>query len=243
MLMLLETPYHNIQTTNLMRRPPFFSTNFNCKWNVSRRPQSTVERLSSHGRNSPRGQPTIEFKHQLLLQGQFDLRNYAIRHSYTYNRWLKVATFIIRKDSNSSKMHRLRVIHLYEADLNLLLGVKWRSLFHHCIDHSLLNAGQFGGLPGRDATTSVFLEELQWETTRASRHSLLCMDFDAASCCDRIISSIASLAVKIFRQHKALFFIYATFLRRAKYVLKTKLGLSDEGFGHINFFTQHLTDD
>jgi hypothetical protein len=50
-----------------------------------------------------------------------------------------VATFMIRKDFNSSKIHRLMVIHLYEADLNLLLGVKWRSLIHHCIDNAMLN--------------------------------------------------------------------------------------------------------
>jgi hypothetical protein len=32
-----------------------------------------------------------------------------------------------------------------------------------------LNPGQVGGLPGKDAMTPIFLEELQWETTRASR--------------------------------------------------------------------------
>ena len=102
-------------------------------------------------------EPTLESKRQLLLQSQLDLLNYAIRHSYTYSRWHKVATFMIRKDLDSSKIHRLRVIHLYEADLNLLLGVKWRSLVHHCIDNNLLNPGQFGGLPGRDAMTPVFI--------------------------------------------------------------------------------------
>jgi hypothetical protein len=147
---------------------------------------------------------TLMSKRQLLLQGQLDLLNYAIRHSYTYNRWKKVATFMIRKDSDSSKVHRLRVIHLYEADLNLLLGVKWRSLIHHCTDHSLLNSGRFGGLPGRDAMTPIFLEELQWETSRASRGSLLRMDFYASSCYDRIIPSIVSLAARSYGQHKAL---------------------------------------
>jgi hypothetical protein len=108
-------------------------------------------------------------KRKQLLQGQLDLLNYAIRHSYSYKRWHKVATFMIRKDPQASKIHRLRVIHMCEADLNLLLGVKWRSLTHHCMDNDLLHHGQFGGLPGR----SVFLEELQWETARASRRSLL----------------------------------------------------------------------
>jgi hypothetical protein len=112
--------------------------------------------------------------------------------------------------------------------------VKWRSLTHHCIDNALLNPGQFGGIPGKDAMTPVFLEELQWETTRASRKTLLRMDFDASSCYDRIIPSIASLASRSFGQHQTLCFIHATFLRQAKYKLKTKLGLSDEDYSHCH---------
>jgi hypothetical protein len=119
--------------------------------------------------NSPRELQTTESMRQHLLRGQLNLLNYAIKHSYCYERWKKVVTFMIRKDQNSSRIHRPRVIHLYEADLNLLLGVKWRSLTHHCIDNALLNRGEFGGLPGKDAMTPVFLEELQWERTRASR--------------------------------------------------------------------------
>jgi hypothetical protein len=84
--------------------------------------------------------------------------------------------------------------------------------------------GQFSGLPGRDAMTPVFLEELQRETNRASCRSLLRMDFDASSCYDRIIPRIASLAARSFGQHQALCFIHATFLRQARYILKTKLG-------------------
>jgi hypothetical protein len=55
---------------------------------------------------------TLESKRQLLLKGQLDLLNYAIRHSYTYSRWKKVATLMIRKASDSSKVHRLRVMHV-----------------------------------------------------------------------------------------------------------------------------------
>jgi hypothetical protein len=96
----------------------------------------------------------------------------------------------------------------------------------------MFNPGQFGGLPGRDTMTLIFLEEQQWETTRASRLSLLRMDFDASSCYDRMLPSIASLAARSFGQHQALSFINATFLRQAKYFLKTKFGLSDEEFSH-----------
>jgi hypothetical protein len=111
--------------------------------------------------NSPRELQTTESMRQHLLKGQLDLLNYSIKHSYYYEHWKKVATFMIRKDQNSSRIHRLRVIRLYEADLNLLLGVKWRSLSHHCIDNALLNPGQFGGLPGKDAMKNYNGKQLE----------------------------------------------------------------------------------
>ncbi|KAG7359838.1 hypothetical protein IV203_034936 [Nitzschia inconspicua] len=83
-----------------------------------------------------------------------------------------------------------------------------------------------------DATTPVFLEELQWEISRASRRSLLRMDFEATSCYDRIIPNIANLAGRSFGQHRALCFLHAKFLEDAQYILKTKLGLSEEAYSH-----------
>jgi hypothetical protein len=136
------------------------------------------------------GVVTLEYKRQLLLQDQLDLLNHTIRHCYISFGWQKITTITIRKDPHSSKIHRVRVFHLYDADLNLRLRVKWRSLTHHSVDYSLLHPG---GLPGWDAATPVFLEELQWKTSRASRRSLSRMDFDASSCFDRIIPTIASL--------------------------------------------------
>ncbi|KAG7343901.1 hypothetical protein IV203_021909 [Nitzschia inconspicua] len=132
--------------------------------------------------------PPCEDLRNDLVQGQLQLINYAIKHSYCYTRWTKVATFIIQKEPGNTK---------------------------------------FGGLPGRDATTPVFLEELQWEILRASRKSLLRMDFDATSCYDRIIPNITSLAGRSFGQHRTLCFLHANFLEEAQYILKTKLGLSN----------------
>jgi hypothetical protein len=45
----------------------------------------------------------------------------------------------------------VRVIHIYEADFNLLLAVKWHQLLHHADTKGLLNPGQFGGRPSCEA--------------------------------------------------------------------------------------------
>jgi exonuclease III len=174
----------------------------------------------------------LERHREKMLEAQITLINHAIAQKHVFERWKKVANFMIFKEPGNTKIHRLRVIHLYEADLNFILGVKWRALTHHGIDNHLFSPWQFGGLPGRDALTPVFLEDIQLEISRASNTTLCCTDFDATSCYDRIIPSIASLAGRSFGQNQVLCFVHAKFLAEAKYLLKTKLGISEEVFSH-----------
>jgi hypothetical protein len=46
---------------------------------------------------------------------------------------------MLEKEPGNPKIHCLRVIHLYEADYNLILGIKWQALVHHCKDNKLLH--------------------------------------------------------------------------------------------------------
>jgi hypothetical protein len=175
----------------------------------------------------------LESYQKKMLDAQINLINHAITgRKHVFEHWKKVANFMIFKEPGNTKIHRLRVIHLYEADLNLILGVKWRALTHHGIDNHLFSPWQFGGLPGRDALTPVFLEDIQLEISRASNTTLCCTNFDSTSCYDRIIPSIASLAGRSFGQHQSLCFVHVRFLAEAKYLLKTKPGISEEAFSH-----------
>jgi hypothetical protein len=64
---------------------------------------------------------------------------------------------MIQKEPGNSKLHRLRVIHIYEADYNLILGLKWREMMHAAEDESLLNDGQYGSRPNRSAHDPVYV--------------------------------------------------------------------------------------
>jgi hypothetical protein len=70
---------------------------------------------------------------------------------------------MILKEPGNTKIHCLRVIHIYEADDNLLLGVKWRQLLHQAKDQGLINDGCYGSRPGREARIVVFMEIMQME--------------------------------------------------------------------------------
>jgi hypothetical protein len=162
---------------------------------------------------------SINAKREAIPQFHIDLVNYVVSKQYTLDRWLKIVNVMLLKEPGNMKVHRLRVIHLYEADLTMLLGIKWRQLAHHVIDNQLLNGNQFGCLPGREALTPAFMEELQWEIARSSRRSLLRSDFDATSCFDRIIPSIASLVSRSYGMHRTLCILHKRFLEDAKCLL------------------------
>ena len=115
----------------------------------------------------------LDAKQQELFQAHLSLLNYALRWGYSFTRWKTVVNVMIQKDKNNTKIHRLRVIHIYEADYNLLLGLKWRELLYHAEDNNLLHHGQFGSRPQRSAPDLVLLEELMTEISRITRKSLL----------------------------------------------------------------------
>ena len=117
--------------------------------------------------------------------------NYCIKNGYVLKRWKTIINTMIFKESGNYKIHRLRVIHIYEADFNLMLAIKWRQLMHHADSSDLIYPGQYGGRPGCEAQSLVLLEELKNDISLLTRRNLVNFDNDAASCYDRIIISLA----------------------------------------------------
>jgi hypothetical protein len=104
----------------------------------------------------------FDWKQSAIRSTHLALTNYALMHGYSsFERWRTVVNVMLHKEPGNSKIHRLRVIHLYEADYNLILGLKWRELLHAAEDEGLLNDGQYGSHPNPNAHDPVFIEEMQ----------------------------------------------------------------------------------
>jgi hypothetical protein len=143
---------------------------------------------------------------------------------------------MILKAPGDFRIHRLRIIHLYEADFNFILGIKWRQLLHHVDQLKLIHRGQYGGRPGKEATTLTFIEELKTDICYASRKPMINFDNDAALCYDRIIAAIASLIARAHGQHRDVCFVHAETLWQAKFRLKTTMGVSDVFYKHCKAY-------
>ena len=81
--------------------------------------------------------------------------------------------------------------------------------------HQNVQPCQYGGLLGHDATTPTIIEEFQYEISRASKHPLVHLDYNATACYNRISLSMASLITGAHGQHCSIFLINATTLKSA----------------------------
>ena len=169
-----------------------------------------------------------------LLEAHLALLNYSLRWGYLFHRWQNVTNVMIQKEPGNNKIHRLRVLHLYEADYNLLLSLKWRELLHHSEDHRLLHHGQFGSRPHRSAPDLVFLEEIMTEISRITRKSLIRFDNDASACYDRIIPAVAAITSRKYGMPAPVVEVMTKTLENASYRLKTPLGISTQSYQHSN---------
>jgi hypothetical protein len=63
----------------------------------------------------------LDEKRNDLICAHVAMINYSLKHSYSFKQWKNVVNVMIKKEPGKSKVHRLRVIHIYEADHNFLL--------------------------------------------------------------------------------------------------------------------------
>ena len=187
----------------------------------------------------PDGDPDTNDRYKKLSDAQRDIAdviiaiiNHCITTGYVLDRWKTIINTMIFKEVGNYQIHRLRVIHIYEADFNLLLAIKWRQLLQSADQRQLINQGLYGGRPGCEAQSLTFLEELKYDVSHVTRRTLFNFDNDATSCYDRIIVALASLINRKYGLHRNVVLVHATTLQEAKFHLRTKLGYSESSYSH-----------
>jgi len=178
----------------------------------------------------------LNSKQQALRRLRLNLMNYSLERGYSFKRWQKVVNTMLFKDPDNVRLHRTRVIHIYEADFNLFLGIKWRAAMHQAEDFRLLNDGQFGSRPFRNATEPVFIEELQLEISRATRKPVVLTNYDATACYDRIIPNLGMTVSQKFGVPATVTESNASTLEQAEFHVRTELGISPIGYHHESDF-------
>ena len=138
-------------------------------------------------------------------------------------------------------LHKLRVIHLFEADLNLLTGIWSRRLDWNGEQHNAFNPEQWGNKTGARSSDVAMLKRLSYEYSALTRTDLGTFDNDAMACYDRIIVDLATLRNRQLGLPKEAALLRAHCLRQHQYSVKTLLGVSSQSYSHSADTPQHGT--
>jgi hypothetical protein len=115
-----------------------------------------------------------------IMEVHHRIATMALRIGISLQRWQRSVTTMIEKVPGNPKINKLRVIHLYEADYNLLLKIIWaRRLVWHANDKDRINEGQAGSRPDRNATDVAIQKEMKFFYSTITNTGLATMDNDA----------------------------------------------------------------
>ena len=108
-------------------------------------------------------------KSQDILQLVHCLASIAASHGFFLSRWTQVINVMIYKKTDSIDIEQHRVIHLFEADFNLMLGILFgRRSSYHQAHHHLLHPGQYAR-PGGECQDAAFAKILHYHTSNYTK--------------------------------------------------------------------------
>jgi hypothetical protein len=155
-----------------------------------------------------------------LLEASLTIVNMAIKTQTSLTRWKSVDNIIIPKKKDARSLKYFRNIHIYEADWNAIMGIKWKEALKQSEDSNMLQPNQFGSRKQKSTIQPLQLEISQIEISRLSRQQYGQINYDARACYNRILPDIATLASQKYGVYKDLVNLHYKTLTNTKYRVK-----------------------
>jgi hypothetical protein len=148
-------------------------------------------------------------------------------------RWQTVVNAMLEKIPGKPYLHKLRVIHILEADYNLALKeIFGRRLMWNCEDFGKLGDIQDGFRKGRSTVRTLLHNEIINDYNKRLRINNFVGMTDISGCFDRIVAPVISLLNRKNGCPQEVINLHATTLEQAKYHLKTKHGTTTTYYSH-----------
>jgi hypothetical protein len=166
-----------------------------------------------------------------LLQCLAKFLHIALNKGIALTRWQNAVNVMLEKDPGTPNVNRLRIIHLFEADYNLLLKLMWGSrLVRRAIDLDLLHPCQHGSVPCHTTMDAIMLTQLTTDLSRLTKQNLARFDNDASACDDSILVNLAMLAAQRCGMPINAIQTHAEALQFMQYTVKTVYGISEQNY-------------
>jgi hypothetical protein len=164
---------------------------------------------------------------------QTDIINLPLQNGFSPQRWRTVVNAMLEKITGKPLLHKLRVIHILEADYNLALKqIFGRRLLKNCEQHGMLGDLQDGFRKGRSTIRTLLHNDLISDYNKRLRINNFVGMTDISGCFDRIVAPVISILNIKNGCTPAAVLMHATTLQLVKYHLKTKEGISTTHYQH-----------
>jgi hypothetical protein len=168
-----------------------------------------------------------------IEQIQADIINLPVSWGFSPNRWQTIVNAMLEKVAGKPLLHKLRAIHILEADYNLALKIIFgRRLMANCENYNILGDRQDGFRKGRSTIRTLLQNEIFHDYNKRHRINNFVGMTDISGCFDRIIPSIISMLNVKNGCPPEVVKMHADTLSKARYYLKTKNGISDTYYSH-----------
>jgi hypothetical protein len=185
---------------------------------------------------SPSGRHLGHYKaiiqHPILLKCFAQFMNIVVSRGIAIPRWCHATNVMIKKDKGKQPyIHRLRIVHLFEADYNFFLKLQWgHRLVRQAVSLNLLHDSQHGSVPRRTAMDPIMLTQLTSDLCLILKHDLARFDNDALACYDRNIVALGMLAARWCGMPTNAIRLHAEALQFMQYTVKTMYGISENNY-------------
>lgn len=159
----------------------------------------------------------------------------AIQHNIILRRWKHTTTTLIEKEPGLPYVHRMRAIHIIEAEVQFLAKNFYiTKLMKHAESKNLITDEQYGGRSRRQAQSAVINKVLYYNLSHQMLMPSAYMDDDARACYDRIITPLSSLECRKWGAPYKLAQFTNKFIESQTYALRTGHGISEGTYTYTN---------
>jgi hypothetical protein len=157
----------------------------------------------------------------------------SIRECHTFQRWQTIHNFTIEKIPGYPLLSKLRVIHIMEADWNLINKFfAGRQVLYEAIKNNTTSHEQAGGRPGRRSIEEALQTTITYDICNLLHLTGGITYNDAKSCYDRIPENLSNIAAMKQGLSPKIAGLHAQTHQTVKYYAKHKAGTS-------TLFNQH----
>ena len=139
---------------------------------------------------------TTKDKASAILQIIHGLALACVEHGFYLHQGIYVINVMIYKKCGELDLDKLRVIHLFKADFNMMIGLLFgRRAMWHQVDNKLLHLGQHGK-PGGECQNTTLVKILHNVISHLMYTPMGQYESDATACFNRIVMQFALLCFK-----------------------------------------------